>query len=149
MRFKCTPGSFPANPVPGSSTSKRRTKPGTQTLQIWVDGAARGNPGPSGVGAVGLDGSGKKLFEVSAYIGETTNNVAEYCALICALQQAQRLGRTQASVFTDSQLLARQVNGEYKVKDKQLQWLSALVQNLLEGFHNFRIQSIPRVLPLK
>ncbi|MDO8729679.1 MAG: ribonuclease HI family protein [Candidatus Omnitrophota bacterium] len=113
-------------------------------LKIQIDGASRGNPGPAGAGVVLSDSRGKKLKELSVYLGESTNNVAETCALILGLQEALRLGSLKVSVLTDSELLARQVTGEYRVKDKQLQWLHALIRNLVEAFDQFKIQHIPR-----
>ncbi len=113
-------------------------------LRIHVDGAARGNPGPAGAGAVLAGSGGRRRSEVCAFLGEATNNVAEYCALILALQRALRLGCGRVEVSTDSELLARQVNGEYRVRDKQLQWLHALVEHLRGEFEEFRIRHVPR-----
>lgn len=113
-------------------------------LIIHVDGAARGNPGPAGAGAVLADGGGRKRAEVCAFLGEATNNVAEYCALILALQRALRLGVGRVEVLTDSELLARQLNGEYRVRDKQLQWLHAIADHLRREFGQFRIRHVPR-----
>lgn len=90
------------------------------------------------------DSRGKQVKELAVYLGETTNNVAESCALILALQEALHLGGRRVSVFTDSQLLARQVTGEYRVKDKQLQWLHALIRHLIASFDRFEIQHLPR-----
>lgn len=112
-------------------------------LKIQIDGAARGNPGPAGVGVVLSEGS-RRIKEVSLYLGETTNNVAESCALIVALQEALKLGYKRAAVFTDSELLARQVTGDYRVKNPQLQWLHALIRQLVEGLVDFQIQHVPR-----
>lgn len=114
------------------------------TLSIHVDGAARGNPGPAGAGALLAGGEGRKRAEVSVYLGEATNNVAEYCALILALQRALRLGCGRVEVFTDSELLAKQMNGEYRVKDKHLQILHVLAGDLRESFEEFSIRHIPR-----
>lgn len=122
-------------------SARRGAKP---ALTIHVDGAARGNPGPAGAGAVLAGGDGRKWAEVSAFLGEATNNVAEYCALILALQRALRLGGARVEVFTDSQLLARQVTGEYRVRDRELQWLRALVEELRRSFEGFEIRHIPR-----
>ena len=96
------------------------------------------------MGAVLLDGAGKTIKELSLYLGEATNNVAEYCALIVALQEALRGGHQRVEVFTDSELLARQVSGEYRVKDKQLQWLHALIQHLVGSFERFELSHFPR-----
>ena len=81
---------------------------------------------------------------MAVYLGEATNNVAETCALILALQAALQMGRARVLVRTDSELLARQVSGEYRIKDKSLQWLHALIRNLQEGFDSFEIRHVPR-----
>lgn len=122
----------------------RRPASPNRLVSIHVDGAARGNPGPAGVGAVLTNGSGRKLKEVSIYLGEATNNVAESCALIVALQEALKFSPGEVKVFTDSELLARQVTGRYRVKNQQLQWLHVLIQSLLQGFGRFEICHIPR-----
>ena len=114
------------------------------SLNIQIDGAARGNPGPAGAGVLLSDPRGKRVKELAIYLGEATNNVAESCALILALQEALHLGGRRVSVFTDSELLARQVMGVYKVKDKQLQWLHALIRHLVAAFERFEIQHVPR-----
>jgi len=90
------------------------------------------------------DPKGKKIKELAVYLGETTNNVAETCALILGLQEALRAGGRKVSVFTDSELLARQVTGVYRVKDRQLQSLHALIRHLAEMFDRFDIQHFPR-----
>lgn len=90
------------------------------------------------------DGSGRCLRELAIYLGEATNNVAETCALILALQTALQMGHSRVTVWTDSELLARQVTGVYRVKDRSLQWLHALIQNLRQGFELFEIQHVPR-----
>ena len=90
------------------------------------------------------DSNGKRVKELAVYLGEATNNVAESCALILALQEALHLNSRRVSVSTDSQLLARQVTGEYRVKDKQLQWLHALIRHLMGAFDRFEIRHVPR-----
>ena len=127
--------------MPGSSTLSRPTKP---SLKIQIDGACRGNPGPAGVGVLLLNAQGRRLKEIATYLGEATNNVAEFCALIIGLQEALRTGARQVAVFTDSELLARQVSGEYRVRDRQLRWLHVLIQNLLSCFEQVQIQHVPR-----
>ena len=89
-------------------------------LTIRTDGGARGNPGPAGIGVVIEDENGKILEEHAKYLGETTNNQAEYRAVILGLECALELGATSVIVITDSELLVRQANGEYKVKNPQL-----------------------------
>ncbi len=91
-----------------------------------------------------LDVQGRKRGELSLALGEATNNVAESCALIVALQEALRRGTRRVTVETDSQLLARQVTGAYRVKDRQLRWLHVLIQHLLPSFSRFEIRHIPR-----
>ena len=113
-------------------------------LKIQIDGASRGNPGPSGAGVVLSDSRGKKLKELSVYLGESTNNVAETCALILGLQEALRLGGRKVSVLTDSELLQRQVTGLYRVKDERLRLLHALIYPLKESFERFEIRHVPR-----
>jgi ribonuclease HI len=96
------------------------------------------------VGVAMLDGSTKPVRQLSQYIGETTNNVAEYLALIYALQEALQVGYTAVTVYTDSELLARQVNGQYRVRDPQLRLFQELAVHLTRGFHEWRITHIPR-----
>jgi secondary thiamine-phosphate synthase enzyme len=84
---------------------------------IAVDGASKGNPGPAGIGVVISDESGKVIKEISENIGKQTNNFAEYTALIRALSEARELGFTHLHIQTDSELMARQMNGEYRVKN--------------------------------
>jgi len=111
---------------------------------VYIDGASLGNPGPAGIGAVFLDGDAKPIHQLSKYLGETTNNVAEYSALVYALQEARALGCRRLRVKTDSELLARQLNGQYKVRDAQLRLLHDLARSLVQGFVAWRIEHIPR-----
>ena len=113
-------------------------------VTIHIDGAARGNPGPAGVGAVITDGDGKVLAEVCKYLGETTNNQAEYQALLLALKEAKRLKVLRISVFSDSELLVRQINGEYKVKNEGLKPLFREAVTLLRSFGGYAVAHIPR-----
>ena len=116
----------------------------TPSYELYVDGASRGNPGPAAVGAVLLDARRRAVRELSRYIGETTNNVAEYLALIYGLQEALQAGCTALAVKTDSELLARQMNGQYKVREPQLKLLYELASHLVAGFGACRIEHIPR-----
>ena len=120
------------------------SRPAKSPFKIQIDGAARGNPGPAGVGIVISNEAGKRLKELAIYLGEATNNVAETCALILSLQEVSRLGAKRVAVLTDSELLARQVTGVYRVRDTQLQWLHVLIQNLIAGLDRFEIQHVPR-----
>jgi len=114
--------------------------------EIFIDGASRGNPGPAGVGVVIIDSKATVIKEFSRYIGQTTNNVAEYSALIYSLLEAEQIGAKSVRIKTDSELLARQVNGQYKVKDARLSLLHDMVRYLMLRFDVFQIGHIPREL---
>lgn len=111
---------------------------------LHVDGASRGNPGPAGIGVVVADARWKVLEEIGEYIGETTNNVAEYRALIRALEAALAQGATEVEIRTDSELLVRQVQGTFKVKSPALRPLHEMVTALLDRFATWSIQHLPR-----
>ncbi len=113
-------------------------------LVIYIDGASRGNPGRAGAGVWMTDGEGKKISEVSRYLGHKTNNEAEYWALLLALGEAGRRKGEHIQVFTDSELVERQINGVYRVKDLGLKALHRKVVQNLKRFSSFEIQSIPR-----
>ena len=115
-----------------------------RSCEIYIDGASRGNPGPSGIGAVFFDGASQPVKQLSHHLGETTNNVAEYLALIYALQEALRDGYTAVSVKTDSELLARQLNGQYRVRDAQLRLFCGLAQHLRTQFDRCTVAHVPR-----
>lgn len=114
-----------------------------KSLELFIDGASKGNPGPAGVGAV-VCHNGEVVKNLSRAIGNTTNNVAEYYALIFALEEALILRASEVIVKTDSELLARQLNGAYKVKSQNLKLLYAQVQHLFGGFRRVEIRHIPR-----
>lgn len=99
-------------------------------LIIETDGGARGNPGPAGIGVVVLDEHGKILEEHAEYLGKTTNNQAEYKAAILGLKRAVALGATSVEVRADSELLVRQANGEYKVKNPDIGYRFIELKNL-------------------
>ena len=109
---------------------------------VHVDGGARGNPGPAAVGIVVSTPEGEVLDEASAVIGDATNNVAEYRALLLGLERARALGATEVEVVNDSELVARQ--GSYKVKHPGLEPLHAAAQRALQGFDRWSIRSVPR-----
>jgi len=113
-------------------------------LHIYVDGASKGNPGAAGAGLWMADGKGKKVFEMSRYLGHKTNNEAEYSALLLALEEAKRLGGKSIRIYTDSELVERQVNGIYRVKNLNLKALHALVLKCLSEFSSHTVESIPR-----
>lgn len=113
-------------------------------IEIYVDGGSRGNPGPSGVGVVILDASGKRLKEISKYIGETTNNIAEYNALLYGLEEALMLRIDEIVVNLDSELVAKQLTGDYRVKNPELKPLFERAMNMLKSFKSFEIRHIER-----
>ncbi len=113
-------------------------------LIIYFDGASRGNPGRAGAGIWMTDGEGKKISEVSRYLGHKTNNQAEYWALLLGLKEAKRRGGTSLHIFTDSELVERQIKGTYRVRDLNLKALHKTVQANLKAFSSFEIESIPR-----
>lgn len=111
---------------------------------MHVDGGARGNPGPAAVAAVATDESGGELAERNAYIGETTNNVAEYKAVLLALELANELGADEVEVINDSELIARQIGGEYRVKQAHLKPLHAEAMAALRGFDRWAVRTVRR-----
>lgn len=116
---------------------------GNDAITVYVDGAAKGNPGPAGIG-VRLELEGVVLCEQSEYIGNATNNVAEYKALIYGLEIARRLRIARVNAVSDSELMVRQLNGEYKVKNENLLPLYNSVRELAGAFEEFRIRHVSR-----
>jgi ribonuclease HI len=113
-------------------------------IVIYSDGAARGNPGPAGAGAVLQDSKGKVKSEVCRYLGEMTNNQAEYHALLLALNEAKKLGATRLRIYADSELVVRQINGDYRVKNQGLKPLFQEIMNRLRGVGVYTIEYLPR-----
>ena len=109
---------------------------------IYTDGASSGNPGKAGIGGVVTVGG--HTHEFSRFIGVTTNNVAEYKALIAALEKALELGAREAEVFMDSELVVRQINGLYKVKHENIKPLFEKCVSLLGRFSKFSVRHVPR-----
>jgi ribonuclease HI len=113
-------------------------------IRIHIDGAARGNPGPAGVGVVIIGANGEVAERIHRGIGEATNNVAEYRALLLALERAQALGYTDIEVYSDSELLVRQLQGRYQVKHPALKELYAMASDRIGKLRRFGIQHVPR-----
>jgi len=111
---------------------------------ICTDGAARGNPGPAAIGATIKDEQDRLLASISRCIGSTTNNQAEYRAIIAALEKAISLGAREVSLKADSELVVRQLNGQYRVKNQALIPLYQQVKNLSGSLAGFTIAYIPR-----
>lgn len=113
-------------------------------LTINIDGGARGNPGPAGAGVVVKDEAGTALLEAGYFVGRATNNVAEYTALLRGLDAAQRLGGQRLEIFSDSELMVKQINGEYRVKNETLQDLFEKAYKKLRGFENWQMRHVRR-----
>jgi ribonuclease HI len=114
---------------------------------IHTDGAARGNPGLAGAGAVLRDAAdGSLVSELAVFLGERTNNYAEWTAVALALEEAVLLGAGQVDLRMDSQLVARQISGQYRVKHPDLQPIHARVMGLLARFRGYTVGHVPREL---
>jgi ribonuclease HI len=112
---------------------------------VHVDGGARGNPGPAAAAAVLTDPASRQVVdEATEYLGETTNNVAEYRGLLLGLARASTLGATEVEVVNDSELVAKQVNGEYKVKHPEMKSLHSQALTALGAFDAWTIRNVPR-----
>ncbi len=120
---------------------------GTLEEGIWslyCDGASRGNPGQAGAGVVLVDPGGKVREQHQEYLGEATNNVAEYRGLLLGLKVARNLGIRKLQVYSDSELLVRQINGSYRVKQPHLQVLWQEAQQELKRFEAYKVTHVPR-----
>ena len=116
-------------------------------LLIHTDGAARGNPGPAGAGAIVRDAvTGETLAEIAEPLGRATNNVAEWTAVRLALEEAERLGATHVDLRMDSELVARQISGVYRVKHPDLQPIHAAVMAKLRRLTGYTVGHVPRAL---
>jgi ribonuclease HI len=113
-------------------------------LVLYADGASRGNPGASAIGVVAMDDSGAVVSKLSEYIGEATNNQAEYRAVIAALELAQKLGAKHIALNIDSELVAKQLSGRYRVRNAKLKPLFSRASRLLEDFSSFTVTHLPR-----
>ena len=115
-----------------------------EDLSIYVDGASRGNPGKAAVGIMVCDDKKNVVMRRKQYLGRTTNNVAEYMALIYALQEGLIRRARYLTIYTDSELVTKQLEGEYRVKDELLKMLFKQVEHLREGFEEVKIKRIDR-----
>jgi ribonuclease HI len=139
-------------PAPEPSRAALAAAPPTQPaagavparMRVYSDGAARGNPGPSGAGAVLTDAEGAVLARVGKFLGRQTNNYAEYMGLIIGLQHARELGAREVDVYADSELMIRQLGGRYQVKSPTLRPLYDEAVQLLKGFAKVRLVHVPR-----
>ena len=112
--------------------------------RLYCDGASRGNPGPAGAGVVLIDPQGRERVRQGRYLGRTTNNVAEYQALLLGLEEAHHLQITRLQVFADSELLVKQLTGRYRVKSPHLLPLWNESRQALQRFEAYTITHIPR-----
>lgn len=126
-----------AAPPPGAFQS------GTE-CKLFTDGASRGNPGEAGAGAVLLNQHDQELLTCSRYLGTCTNNAAEYRALLIGLERALQYGCTELAIFLDSELIVRQIEGRYKVKNQNLKPLFQQVQAALSRLNNWSVAHVPR-----
>lgn len=124
---------FPENPGAKAGAASK-------ALVAHVDGGARGNPGPAGYGVVLEDEHGRKVDQLSGFLGHQTNNVAEYSGLLAALDYAQKHGYKTVKVIADSELLVKQIRGEYKVKSPNLQDLYSRARVMIRSLDSFRIE---------
>jgi len=114
-------------------------------LTIFTDGASRNNPGESGAGVLILR-ENKPVVKLARYLGKTTNNIAEYTAAIMGMEHAVKLGASSVRLFADSELLVKQLNGQYKVKNEGLKSLHHKVKELIAKIGSVEVQYIPRAL---
>jgi ribonuclease HI len=112
--------------------------------RLYTDGAARGNPGPAGAGAVILNPEGHIVAKIGKFLGDSTNNVAEYMGLILGLKRAKAMNIKELEVYSDSELLVKQLSGEYAVKADHLRPLHDEARQLLQGFSFIEVRHIPR-----
>jgi len=118
---------------------------GEKKYKLFSDGACRGNPGVGGAGAVITDVRENVIWEGKEYLGHCTNNIAEYRALILGLKGALAQGYKSLVVYMDSELLAKQIDGSYRVKNENLQILMKDVRNLLASFNSVVVKHVPRL----
>jgi ribonuclease HI len=115
-----------------------------KALSLFTDGACRGNPGQGGAGAVLMGGNGEVVGTAKKFLGHCTNNIAEYQALIPGLGEALGRGATAISIYLDSELLVRQIQGIYRVKNPDLKPLMAEIRELLDRFDTWKVEHVPR-----
>jgi len=114
------------------------------TYKLFTDGGSRGNPGPGAIGVVLENENGEIIYELAKYIGKCTNNEAEYIALIAGLKISQKKNVKDLEVFIDSQLVAKQLNGEYKVKDSRMRKLWTEAANFRQKFNLIKFTHVKR-----
>ena len=113
-------------------------------LKIYTDGGARGNPGPAGVGVVIMDENEKIISSHKKYLGEATNNIAEYSAVLLALVEAKKLKAQELEFYLDSELVVKQLKGEYKIKNPELGKLFIKIYNIKQSIERVSFHHIER-----
>jgi len=134
----------PAHPRPPQHSGPTHPVQPHRWLRVATDGAARGNPGPAGAGAVLFDASGRVLERLGKFLGRQTNNVAEYQGLLLGLRRARELGAEELEVVADSELVIRQLSGAYQVRAPALRELHTEALALLKGFRRVKLIHVPR-----
>jgi len=117
-----------------------------EKLVIYTDGASRGNPGDAGIGVIIYDDKQNVIEKIGEYIGQTTNNIAEYTALKIALEKAVELKANKVDLYLDSELVVKQIKGEYQVKNKGLVLIYREIKELLKNFKEYNINYISRTM---
>ncbi len=149
QRVEAAPSAPPAprpNPIarPAADALSANHSGQHTRVRVFSDGASRGNPGPAGAGAVLLDAQGKVLKRLGKYIGRETNNVAEYAGVILGLRGALEIGAREVDVRADSELMIKQLKGDYRVKNEGLKPLFSEAQALLRKFEKVTLRHVPR-----
>jgi ribonuclease HI len=132
------------NPIGTPGALETEGNSALSRVRVYSDGAARGNPGPSGAGAVLVEPSGQIVDRLGKYLGVRTNNYAEYMGLLLGLTRARELGVREVEVFTDSELMIRQLAGRYQVKSPSLRPLYQQALKLLNNFSRVKLVHVPR-----
>ncbi len=136
---------FDANTPPPSTPRTAKASQGPVTsLILQFDGGSRGNPGPAGIGVTLTDTTGTPVYELGEFLGHCTNNVAEYTALVRGLAAAKTLGAVKLLVRSDSELVVRQMNGQYKVKSPDLKPLFQKAIALVEEIGDVKVSHVYR-----
>jgi len=138
------PRPAPRVPQAASLPLEPPTGTGRTALKVYSDGAARGNPGPAGAGAVLKNAQGQVVEKLGQFLGDNTNNFAEYMGLLLGLKRARELGIQEVEIYADSELMIRQLSGRYQVKSPTLRPLFDEARALLRGFSRFTLTHIPR-----
>lgn len=127
-----------------TAAAAQHTSAGSPALVVKFDGGARGNPGPAAAAAVAFTPNGQRVAERAATLGHATNNVAEYRGLLLGLDLARELGAREVELVCDSELVAKQLRGEYRVKNPRLRPLWEEAHRCLRAFDRWTVRSVPR-----